>query len=599
MDKRKHPKTPHAEASPPSTPRSGTDGRSLLSLCLIAKNEAKNLPRCLESVRGVADEVVVVDTGSTDDTVAVAERLGARVAHFAWCDDFAAARNEAIRHARGQWILMLDADELLTREARSKLRGLLQDDRFQAFLINIRSPLKDTRGQAAVINAWPRLFRNRPEIRYEGRVHEQLSPSIARLGGAVAATDLVIEHRGYHQDFTDQKAKQARNLALLRAQLAETPDDAMTLFHLGEALGLGGETAEAADAYRRSLARPDMPAQNAAVAYRGLANCLLRLGDYPGALEACREATLRDEGYALPRLLAAMALCRLNRPADAIEELESYLRLTDRTQPAAKRVLEHESSPAFALALKGDCLLTLGLKAEAEAAFGEAIRRQPDAPEGHLGMGRIHGLRGEHDQAVCSFEKARALFKDLPRAHLALAEAHMARRSWAKALESADAFLGIEPRDPRGLSLRAEALLHADRRDEAEAAYRHLLTVDETPEAHLALACLAEAEGAGDEVLAHCQAAIRLGGEDARIFFVQGKQWMVRQDWARAEQSLLEALRRAPETPEIYESLAAVAMSRGDMAQALGYFQDLAARAPGHPLAAKAIPLLQASLATA
>jgi len=597
MGKRTRPKP--GAAGPTVPPPAAAGGGPLLSLCLIARNEARNLPRCLASVRGVADEIVVVDTGSSDDTVAVAERLGARVAHFAWCDDFAAARNEAIRRARGRWILMLDADEELAAPARKKLRALLQDDRFLAFLINIRSPLKDTRGQAAVINAWPRLFRNHPEIRYQGRVHEQLSPSIARLGGTVAATDLVIDHRGYHQDFTDQQAKQARNLALLRAQLAETPDDPMTLFHLGEALGLGGETAEAAEAYRRALARPDMPAQNAAVAYRGLANCLLRLNDYPGVLEACREAVFRDAGYALPRLLAAMALCRLNRPADAIEELDTYLRLTDGSRPAAQRVLEHESSPAFALALKGDCLMTLGLKAEAEVVFREAIRRQPDAPEGHLGMGRIHSLRGEHDAAVASFEKARALFKDLPRAHLALAEAHLARRAWAKALESLETFLGIEPRDPRGLSLRAEALLHAGRRDEAEAAYRHVLSVDKNPEAHLALACLAEARGAGDEVLAHCQAAIGLGGEDARIFFVQGKQWMVRQDWAQAEQSLLEALRRAPETPEIFESLAVVALSKGDLAQALGYFQDLAARAPGHPLAAKAIPLLQASLATA
>ena len=601
MGKRKYRKNPGRTpgAVPQPAPVPDKDDRPLLSLCIIARNEAQILPRCLESVRGVVDEVVVVDTGSTDDTVAAAEQLGARVTHFAWCDDFAAARNEAIRHARGRWILMLDADEALTREARGKVRALLKDDRFLAFLINIRSPLKDTRGQAAVVNAWPRLFRNRPEIRYEGRVHEQLSPSIARLGGTVAATDLVIDHKGYHQDFTDQKQKQVRNLALLRAQLEETPDDAMMLFHLGEALGLGGEIAEAADAYRRALARPDMPAQNAAVAYRGLANCLLRLADYPGVLEACREATLRDEGYALPRLLAAMALCRLNRPADALEELDSYLRLADRAPLAARRVLEHESSPAFALALKGDCLLTLGRKPEAEAAFREAVRRQPDAPEGHLGLGRIHGLRGEYDEAVKSFEKARALFKDLPRAHLALAEAHMARRAWGKALESLETFLAIEPRDPRGLSLRAEALLHAGRRDEAEAAYRHLLTVDETPEAHLALACLAEAKGAGDEVLAHCEAAIRLGGEDARIFFVQGKQWMARQDWVQAEQSLREALRRAPETPEIYESLAAVAMSKGDMARALAYFQDLLALAPDHALAKKAVPVLQGSLATA
>lgn len=579
--------------------RGAGEERIVLSLCMIVKNEAENLPRCLASVRGVVDEIVVVDTGSTDDTVAVAERFGARVFPYAWNDDFSAARNEAVRHARGEWILALDADEALTREARRKLRALLADERYAAYLLNIRSPLKDARGQAAVINAWPRLFRNRPEIRYQGRVHEQISPSIARMGGMVAATDLVIDHLGYHQDFTDQKAKQERNLALLRKQLAGHPDDPMVLFHLGEALGLGGQIEEAADAYRQAIARPDMPRQNAAVAYRGLANCLLRLGDYAGVLQACRGAVLLDDGYALPRLLAAMALCRLDRPAEAIEEIDAYLRLTERARPAAQRVLEHESSPGFALALKGDCLLTLGLREEAEAAFREALRRQPDAPEAYLGVGRIHSLRGEFSEAVRAFERAKTLFRDLPRGHLALAEAYAAQKEWSKALEPLQAFLTVEPRDPRGLSLQAEGLLHTGRHQEAEAAYRELLAVDPSPEAHLALACLADARGAGDEALAHCEEAVALGGEDPRIFFLQGVRRMARQEWAEAERSFLEALRRAPATPEILQKLAAVALSRGAQAQALAYFQDLLAVVPDHPLASRAVPVLEAALAAA
>ncbi len=572
-------------------------GRPRLSLCMIVKNEAKHLPRCLASVRGVVDEMVVVDTGSTDDTAAVAERLGARVYHYAWCDDFAAARNVAVSHARGEWILMLDADEALAGEARRRLRGLLTDDRFAAYLVNIRSPLKDARGQAAVINAWPRLFRNRPDIRYEGRVHEQISPSIARMGGMVARTDLVIDHLGYHQDFTDQQAKQARNLALLEKQRAEHPDDPMVLFHLGEALGIGGRIEEAAEAYRRAVTRPDMPRQNAAVAYRGLANCLLRLGDYPGVIVACREAVALDDGYALPRLLAAMALCRLNRPAEAIEELDTYLRLTAQSRPEAQRVLEHESSPGFALALKGDCLLGLGLREEAETAFREAVRRQPDAPEGHMGLGRLYSLRGEFAEAVSAFERAKTLFRDLPRGHLALAEAYIAQKQWGKALEPLRAFLGTEPRDPRGLSLYAEALLSLGRRQEAEAAFQAVLSVSPTPEAHLALACLADARRGGEEVLAHCRSALDLGGEDPRIYFLQGVYLMAKQQWSEAEDSLHQALRRAPETPEIYQHLAALSLSRGDQSQALAYFQDLLALVPEHPLARKAVPVLEASLA--
>lgn len=586
-----------AAGSPCAAPEG--DRRVLLSLCMIVKNEARNLPRCLESVHGVADEIVVVDTGSADDTAAVAERYGARVFHLPWRDDFAAARNEAVSHARGEWVLALDADEALTREARQKLRGLLTDGRYQAYLINIRSPLKGSRSQEAVINAWPRLFRNRPEIRYEGRVHEQISPSITRMGGTVAATDLVIDHLGYHQDFTDQMRKQARNLALLEQELAEHPDDPMMMFHYGEALGLGGRFNEAVEAYRSAITNPKMPKQNVAVAYRGLANGLLRLKDYAGALEACRCAVEADGGYGPPHLLAALALSRSGRHADAIESLDSYVRLGGRAKPAAQRVLEHEADLGFALALKGDCLLTLGRRDEAEQTFREAIRRRPEAPEGHLGMGRIHSLRGSHREAVAAFEKAKALFRELPRGYLALAEAHAAQQNWPETLRALEPFLTAEPADPRGLALRAEALLHTGRHREAQAAFAHLLTVDPNPDAHLALACLADSRGSYEEVLAHCREAINLGGEDARIFFLRGKAHMQRNEPAEAEASLLDALRRAPKAPEIHERLAALALAAGDTAKALAYFQDLATLVPGHALAAKAVATLRASMAQA
>jgi tetratricopeptide (TPR) repeat protein len=340
-----------------------------------------------------------------------------------------------------------------------------------------------------------------------------------------------------------------------------------------------------------------MPAQNGAVAYRGLANCLLRLGDYPGALEACRHAASLDEGYALPRMLAAMALCRLQRPAEALEELEVYLRLTAERQTAAARVLEHEGSRGFALALKGDCLLTLGLQAEAEAAFREAVRLYPDAPEGYMGLGRIHGLRGEFAEAARAFERAQVLFRDLPRGHLALAEAYAAQRDWGRALSPLEEFLKAEPDEPRALALRAEALLHLGRHAEAEAAYRQVLERDPTPEAHLALACLAESRGAAEQVLTHCQAARDLGGEDPRLYFLEGKMRLARREWVAAESSLLEALRRSPDTPEIYESLGAVALARGEYAQALGYLTDLIRLAPDNPVARRAVPVLQVALA--
>jgi len=568
--------------------------RPLLSLCMIARNEAKNLATCLESVRGVVDEIVLVDTGSTDETVAVAARYGARIFRFQWVDDFSAARNEAVKHARGEWILALDADEALTPDAGRKIRGLLTDTTHVAFLLNIRSPLKDSRGQSAVVNAWPRLFRNRPQIRYEGRVHEQLSPSIARLGGLVARTDIVIEHRGYHQDFTDQRQKQVRNLALLEKERNEHPDDPMTLFHLGEALGLGGQAEEAAKAYRAAISRPDMPPQNAAVAYRGLANCLLQLKDYEGVLYACREAARLDPGYALPHLLAALAHSRFNHPLEAIAEIDQYLDIATQQRPTAERVLQHESSPGFALALKADCLLALGREVEAETMFREATKRQPDAPEGYMGLGHMHALRGEHAEAAQAFERAQVLFRDLPRGHLALAEAYAAQGAWDKAIPPTERFLEIEPEHSHALALRAEALLHMRRFADAESAYRKVIATDPTPEAHLALACLADARTATDEVLTQCRAAREIGGDDPRIFFLEGKHQMAAGRLADAERSFGEARKRAPETPEIYQSLAALALAQGEQKKALENFRTLLRLVPDHPVARRAVSLLAA-----
>lgn len=100
--------------------------RQSLSLCMIVRNEEQNLSECLDSVKNVVDEIIVIDTGSTDETVGIAESYGAQVEHFPWCDDFSKARNESIKYASGDWILWLDADERLLPESIPVLQDLLR-----------------------------------------------------------------------------------------------------------------------------------------------------------------------------------------------------------------------------------------------------------------------------------------------------------------------------------------------------------------------------------------------------------------------------------------------------------------------------------------
>ena len=156
-----------------------------MSLCLIARNEEATLPACLESAADLVDEIVLVDTGSTDRTREVAAHFAARVHEFAWVDDFAAARNESIRHATGKWIFWLDCDDRVDESERAKLRSLFGqlNDQNAGYLMKSVSSTGSAGGPQVVLDH-VRLFPNRPDIRWQYRVHEQIMPAIARSGGA-------------------------------------------------------------------------------------------------------------------------------------------------------------------------------------------------------------------------------------------------------------------------------------------------------------------------------------------------------------------------------------------------------------------------------
>jgi tetratricopeptide (TPR) repeat protein len=179
------------------------------------------------------DEVVIVDTGSTDRTREVAARYGARVFDFPWCDSFAAARNETLRHATGDWIFWLDADDRLDGDNRRKLRELFAglDGENVAYAMKCLC-LPDPVTKAATAVDHIRLFRNRPDVRWQWRVHEQILPAVRRSGGDVRWSDVIIRHVGY-QDPALRRRKLDRDLRLLLLEGAEHPDDPELLFSEG------------------------------------------------------------------------------------------------------------------------------------------------------------------------------------------------------------------------------------------------------------------------------------------------------------------------------------------------------------------------------
>jgi glycosyltransferase involved in cell wall biosynthesis len=190
-----------------------------LSVCIIAKNEAERLPTAVASVKRIADEVVVVDTGSGDDTVAVAQSLGARVISHPWRDDFSDARNASIDAAEGAWILYLDADEYVPPESEARILRAVEG-KADAYFVRIESPVDSTAGRLFV-HFFPRLFKKLPGVRFEGRVHEQIFPALERAGARVESSDIVIKHTGYATSRDQIRAKARRNADLLSADLAE------------------------------------------------------------------------------------------------------------------------------------------------------------------------------------------------------------------------------------------------------------------------------------------------------------------------------------------------------------------------------------------
>jgi len=217
-----------------------------LSVCLIAKNEEKNIERALRSVEGVADEIVVTDTGSTDRTVEIATR-SARVEHFTWTDDFSAARNYCNSQARGEWILMLDADEELRAESRDELRRCLDCDEALAFTV-LREDLVDANHpDRFTLMLHTRLFRSRPEIRLIGHIHHQFTPPLSeiavRTGLDVLHSGIRLRHYGYAEG--NKRAKLERAARLMELDLLDQPGQFYYLVELGRTyLALGDARGE-------------------------------------------------------------------------------------------------------------------------------------------------------------------------------------------------------------------------------------------------------------------------------------------------------------------------------------------------------------------
>lgn len=191
-----------------------------ISLFMIIKNEEKYLERCLESVKDLVSEMIVLDTGSTDRSVEIAERFGAKVYHYEWDDDFAAARNEALKYPTREWVLMMDADNWLLPAEANKLKWAATSYKADLYLCD---QMTWNTGEKAKGDSQVRLFRNGRGLRYASALHETLVPSALEHKLVIGATNIRIEHEAFVLDEDKLKHKRERNLVVLDKALAKEP----------------------------------------------------------------------------------------------------------------------------------------------------------------------------------------------------------------------------------------------------------------------------------------------------------------------------------------------------------------------------------------
>jgi tetratricopeptide (TPR) repeat protein len=350
--------------------------RGLVAAALIVRDEARHLPDCLTSLRDVVDDIVVVDTGSVDDSPAIAAAHGARVFHRPWDDDFAAARNAALDRCESEWILYIDADERLDPVPRATVEALLAGVPEVAFRLLLRpwtgaTPYREYR-----------LWRNDPRIRFEGVIHEKVVPAIHAVADAdhrpIGVCDLLLTHVGYEGD---QTRKHHRNLPLLRRQVRVEPGNVFNWHHLARVLAGLGRHRQSERVLRHAIEvtrAKSVTDPNGVLAYSDL--IAIRHARGEDVTELLAEARGMYPHNCLLLWQEARALTAAGRHDEAIAAFDELLavdlkRLPDYGPAYDERLfgeLSHEG--------RGLCLFRLGRYSEAAAAYAAAAACAPDDP---------------------------------------------------------------------------------------------------------------------------------------------------------------------------------------------------------------------------
>jgi tetratricopeptide (TPR) repeat protein len=300
--------------------------RASLSLCMIVKDEEKNIARCLESARPVVSEIIIVDTGSIDNTRQIAAQFGAKIIDYEWEDDFAKARNHSIKHARSDFVLFLDADEVLDKSSYPFFNNLKRPKEPSSYFAKIVNLTNKDNVQSSAEHFSTRLWTNHPSFKFSGRVHEVLIFTDDALMHRRLISGITIVHHGYMQDLMRERNKFERNLKLLKSAIEDEPGNPFHEYNLGVHYQAMGKMQKALDHFSimqeklggRKTSYLPFSLSYAAAAYN-------ELGLYEKAIESARKAISLNKGLKDAYFNIARAQMKMEKYEEAAENFNKIL----------------------------------------------------------------------------------------------------------------------------------------------------------------------------------------------------------------------------------------------------------------------------------
>jgi GT2 family glycosyltransferase/tetratricopeptide (TPR) repeat protein/2-polyprenyl-3-methyl-5-hydroxy-6-metoxy-1,4-benzoquinol methylase len=482
-----------------------------LSLCLIARDNAGTLAAALESIKPWVDEMVVVDTGSKDDTPKIAERLGARVFHFPWCDDFSAARNESLKYARGEWIFWMDSDDTIDPDHGRKLRELISsaDSSVMGYVIQVHCPGAGPEGGTDLtVVDHVKLFRNLPALRFEGRIHEQILPAIRALGGQVAWTDLFVTHSGYDHSPEGQERKKQRDLHLLHLEHKERGEHTFTLFNLGMTYADIGQHEEAVDYLRRSIAAAIPEESHLRKAYALLVHSLGKLNQPESAWEVCSRGL---ELFAGDLELSFRRAILMHERGDLQGSAHAYLELLGNHRERHFTSVDRGISSFKARHNLAVVYSDMGDLVRAEEQWRMVTQEQPDYRQGWRGLGETLLRQGKQQELSALIEHLHGEPRLCGEASLLLGQIAQAQGDLEEARKHFEQSVKELPTDPAPLQALCRLLFEHGEMHQAEEALGRLIKLcPEDAAAHHNLGTIHLQQGKHQQAAEEYQKSLRL-----------------------------------------------------------------------------------------